>query len=343
MPPHDPTAAASALPAALTLRGTRFDPPLFCAPMAGITHSAFRRLLSDYGGYGALFTEMLAAKMILHENPQQVPWLRRRPGDGKVIYQLLVTDTDRLPAIIERLAEVAPDGLDLNSACPAPKVRQKRGGADLFEDARRLREIVRELRRLFPGPLTVKIRLGAASAHWRQRLRERLALLADEGVDAVTAHPRFAQEGLRRSARHELYAELAEAARLPIIANGDITGPEAARRFAPQLAPAAGLMVGRMAAARPWCFAQWHRPDLAVDPAEVWRRLFEYIVEDFRTDRALARVKMFTAYFARNYVFGHTLFSTVQSAPDLASARERAERFFSSEPALCRFPSLDGV
>jgi len=57
----------------LSLRKTSFDPPLFCAPMAGINTSAFRRLLADFSGYGALFTEMLAAKMILHENRSPHP------------------------------------------------------------------------------------------------------------------------------------------------------------------------------------------------------------------------------------------------------------------------------
>jgi hypothetical protein len=39
-------------------------------------------------------------------------------------------------------------------------VRLQRGGADLFDDAARLRAIVRALRAHFTGPLTVKIRLG---------------------------------------------------------------------------------------------------------------------------------------------------------------------------------------
>ena len=328
----------------LTLRGARFDPSLFCAPMAGITHSAFRRLLAEFGGYGALFTEMLSARMILKEDLQRSPWLKRRPQEGRVIYQLMVTETDRLPEILDRLAVLGPDGLDLNSACPGWAVRQQRGGTDLFEDAGRLRDIVRAMRAHFAGPLTVKIRLGRRTPQWRERLRERLRLLADEGVDAVTLHPRFAEEKLKRSARHELYAELAAETPLPIIANGDITGPDYVQRRAAHFAPASGLMIGRMAAARPWVFAQWRQPELAVDHAAVWNRLVDYVVEDFsRAAQALARVKIFTGYFARNYLFGHTLFVAVQSAPDIASARERAARFFAAPPALCRLPSLDGV
>jgi tRNA-dihydrouridine synthase len=328
----------------LTLRGTRFAPPLFCAPMAGITHSAFRRLLSEFGGYGALFTEMLSAKMILREDTARSPWLKRRPQEGRVIYQLLVADTDRLPETVARLSAAAPDGLDLNGACPAWTIRLQRGGANLFEDARRLAPIVHTLRAHFAGPLTVKIRLGRQSPHWRERLIERLRLLEGEGVDAITLHPRFAEEKLKRSARHAFYAELAAETRLPIIANGDIADAGYVAARAELFAPAAGLMIGRMAAARPWCFAQWHDPSLKVDHAAVWLRLFDYIVEDFPVaEQALARIKIFTAYFARNYLFGHTLFVAVQSAPALASARERAVRFFDTQPALRRSISLDGI
>ncbi|MCX6996525.1 MAG: tRNA-dihydrouridine synthase family protein [Kiritimatiellaeota bacterium] len=311
--------------------------------MAGITHSAFRRLLADFGGYGALFTEMLSAKMILQEDLSRSPWLKRRPQEGRVIYQLLVVDTDRLPAILERLAALAPDGLDLNGACPAPTIKQQRGGADLFEDADRLRDIVRVLRRHFAGPLTVKIRLGRQTPRWRARLGERLRLLADEGVDALTIHPRFAEDKLKRSARHGLYAELAAEARLPIIANGDIMGPDYVREHAASLASAAGLMIGRLAAMQPWIFAQWRQPTMVVQPDAVWRRLYDYIVEDFAAPQALARVKIFTAYFARNFLFGHTLFKTVQVAPDLAAARTRADAFFATAPARCRSPSLEGI
>jgi tRNA-dihydrouridine synthase B len=331
------------LPAPLTLRGTRFDPPLFSAPMAGITHSAFRNLLADFGGYGALFTEMLCARMILKENLGRSPWVKRRPREGKVIYQLFVADTARLPEIIERLASLAPDALDLNSGCSAWNVRERHGGADLFEDVDRLRSVVRTMRANFAGPLLVKIRLGRQAPAWRTRLSERLRLLAGEGVDALTVHPRFSGEKLNRCARHELYVELAAEAGLPIIANGDILGADYWRERATQFSPASGLMIGRMLAVRPWSFAQWHDPTLVVDHAAVWNRLFDYIVEDFEERQALARVKIFTAYFARNFIFGHTLFVSVQNAPSLATARDCAAQFFAGSPPLCRVPSLNGI
>jgi tRNA-dihydrouridine synthase B len=327
----------------LTLRGVTFDPPLFCAPMAGITHSAFRRLLGDFGGCGGLFSEMLSAKMVIHESPVNSPWLKRRPQDGKVIYQLLVEDTDRLDAVIDRLAALTPEGLDLNCGCGARTVCKRGGGISLYEDGERLRDILRVMRRHFSGPLTVKIRLGLRDEAWQEKLRDRLKLFEDEGIDGLTFHPRFAEEKFKYSARYSLYPDLAGMTRLPVIANGDITGPAFWQARGGHALPAAGLMVGRMAAARPWVFAQWHDPSLKVDLLEMWTRLCRYIEEDFLPRQAMARIKILTPYFARNFVYGHTLFKAVQGATDFATARDRSLAFLEASPQVFDDISLSGL
>ncbi len=327
----------------LTLRGVTFAPALFSAPMAGLTHSALRRLLADYGGYGALWTEMLCVRHILTENIQTSPWLKRRPQEGKVIYQLLMSSADRLPEILDRLAALRPDGIDLNMACPAPGIRRQGGGADLFEDEARLREILRVVRAHFTGPLLIKTRLGRETPAWRQIFRDRLRLLEDEGVDALTLHPRFAEEKLKRSARHALYGELAASTRLPVIASGDLVGREQAESLAGHLAPTAGLMFGRIIAAQPWFFAKWQNPALVVDYLDAWNRLCDYISEDFPEVKALERIKQITPYFARNLYFGHTFFAKVESALDLATARARASEFLAQDPQIDPRVAVNGI
>lgn len=331
-------------PPALTVRGVTFDPPLFCAPMAGITHSAFRRLLSDFGGYGALCTEMLAAKMVIYEGAETSPWLKRRPADGKVIYQLFVADTDQLPRCMDRLAPIAQSGIDINLSCPAATVQVQGGGSNLFDDPARIRRILRVIRPRHAGPLLAKIRLGRPAPNWREVLRDRLHLLEEEGVDALTLHPRFAEESLNRFApRHAVHAELAAETRLPIIANGDITGTDYVRNHAALFSTLSGLMIGRMAAARPWVFALWHDPALTVALPAVWNRFCDYLEEDFPPWKALIKLKVFTPYFARNFTFGHTFFTAVQRAPDWTTARQVANDFLNDAPPLVKELNLSGL
>jgi tRNA-dihydrouridine synthase len=168
-------------------------------------------------------------------------------------------------------------------------------------------------------------------------------VIRDSGVDAVILHPRFAREKFRRHARHDLLPWAAGELRLPMIVSGDLTGPQDAETRRDALACAAGLMIGRMAAAQPWVFAQWQGRRPAIDHAAVWMRFFDYVVEDFVPNRQLARVKMFTEYFSRNFQFGHTLFTAVQTALSMAEARDRAAAFFASAPPLVSRPGVLGI
>jgi tRNA-dihydrouridine synthase B len=324
------------------IRGIEFEPARFCAPLAGITHSAFRRLVAGFGGCGALWTEMLSARQILHEDLRASPWLRRRPVEKRVIYQLMIRDTDQLDRTIGRLAEIGPDGLDINLACHAPAIRHLDAGSALFLDPSALSAALQTARRCWPGLLTVKIRLGREVEGWQAIFAERMKRFEDCGVDAVVLHPRFFEDKFKRRARHELLAWAASLSRLPLIASGDITGADAVRELGDHLKPACAVMVGRMAAAQPWVFAAWDEP-LPVNHAEVWHRLFDYTCEDFPPEKAMSRMKVFTKYYARNFKFGHDFATAVQNAPDLAALRRRAGAFFARSPVVDPEPTLSGL
>lgn len=330
---------------ALKLRGLTLSPPLLVAPMAGLTHSAFRRLLAEFGGYGALCTEMLAAKPLLVEDFARSPFVRRRPEEGTVIYQLLVPESDRLPEIVRRLRLVAPAGLDLNCGCPAPDARVVGGGAHLCADPERLRRVLSTLRAEFPGPLTVKIRLGFRADHgWEERFLANLRLYEECGVDAVTLHPRFAEERLKRPVLRERWAWAAAHTRLPVIANGDIAGPETLAAHPEAFRGVAGVMVGRLAVVQPWRCAHWNQPAWRpADPAAVWDRLRACIEDDFTPAKAFLRLRDFTFWYARNFRFGHTLHAAAQHAPDLPALRTRALAFLQTAPAWNRHPSFSGL
>lgn len=316
--------------------------PLAAAPMAGLTHSAFRRLVGELGGCDVLYTEMLAGTRLLVERPGS-PYLKRRPGDGKVIYQLLLRDARRIPEIIDRLRPCAPDGVDLNCACPATAIQATGGGAGLLDDAPRLESILRELRRAWAGPLSVKIRLGKSpEPHWRERFSERLRLFRECGVDRLTINPRFAADRLARPARHTLLPWVCAEAGLPVTANGDITGPESVSAHPELFAGCTGLMLGRMAVARPWVFAAWRGGAgyAAPDAVALWRRLAAYIMEDFPAEQVASRLRLFTGWYSRNFVFGHLLAGQVRHVDDAKELIRRAEAFFATAPAQTPTPSL---
>jgi tRNA-dihydrouridine synthase len=378
---------------ACTIRGRRFAPARFAAPMAGYTHSAFRRLLGEWGGCGAVWTEMLAARQLLAEDFQASPWVKRRPGDGFTFYQLMVRAGDPLDRVMDRLGEQGVEAIDLNLACDAFSIRACEAGSGLFEDLTALRRVAQESRRCWPGLLTAKVRLGSRGPDWQARFHERVHLLEESGFDALIVHPRFFEDKFRRRAQVELLPWVATLTRLPLIANGDLIGPRSVARQAAHLVNACGIMIGRMAITRPWLFAEWDNaeaeggatpspspaPGIArgpaptagetcphigspgaavmgplslpgarsgrsepIDHAGVWRRMGDFIAEDFAPAAALRRLQMFAKYYAANFAFGHRFWVEVGNARDLTDARCRGEAFFARSPVVLAHPMVLG-
>src|SRR6185503_1575032 len=197
---------------------------LVCAPLAEVTHSAFRRLVAELGGCGLQFTEMLSGRALLYEDLRSSPYVKRRPVERAVFHQVMLRPGDPIERIVGRLSDIAPDGIDLNLACDAPAIRRLGAGSALFDDLPALAAVLNEVRRCWAGPLTVKIRLGHATPDCEAQLAERLRLIEDVGVDAITLHARFFEDKRKRPARHERLAWATTRTRLPIIGNGDIAG-----------------------------------------------------------------------------------------------------------------------
>ena len=244
---------------ACVIRGRRFTPAHFCAPLAGYTHSAFRRLLAELGGCGAVWTEMLAARQILSEDFVRSPWLRRRPHEANLVYQLMVRAGDPLDRILDKLGGHGVEAVDLNLACDAFSIRYCEAGSALFENFDALRSVVTEARRHWPSLLSAKIRLGTRRPGWEERLAERVKFLEEAGLDALILHPRFYEDKFKRRAQLQLIPWVASLTRLPLIANGDLASAAQVESLAAQLAPAGAIMIGRMAIVRPWIFATWDR------------------------------------------------------------------------------------
>lgn len=314
------------------LKSTSIHPPYLCAPMAGLTHSAFRRLLSDFGGYGALYTEMLSAKAVLVENLTSSPFTRKRAQEGNVIYQLKLSGNEPIKEIIERLKHLDPFAIDINLGCPAPAVKKDGCGKSLFDNLEQLSTTLKTLRANWDGILTVKCRLGNREPEWEERLIKRFALFEQHGIDAICLHPRFSDEKLKREARWNLFPWIRSQTKLPVIANGDISNDSVKKYLSNGDCDA--LMIGRMAVIKPWIFQEFCGQKLQLDYNEVWQRHVDYICEDFPPEKGIGRIKEFTSYYARNFFFGHELFRVVQGAQSIEAIRQKATEFLTSSQQL---------
>ncbi|MBU4412990.1 MAG: tRNA-dihydrouridine synthase family protein [Proteobacteria bacterium] len=321
----------------IRLKGLEISPPLFLAPMAGLTHSALRRLILEQGPIGLLSTEMLSAKRLPMENAALSPYLVRAPQEIPLSYQLLVSRVEEVAPAIAKLHALQAEVIDLNLGCPAPTVRRMGAGSRLMEEPALVQTLVAAARKQTELPLTAKIRLGETLDE--DKLRDFCRMLEGEGIDLLSVHVRLRGEPFVRKPRWPWVGKVKSWVTIPVVANGGIFSVEDARNCLAQ-SGADGLMIGRGAAIQPWIFAELAHglynlgPEVgAVNKPALYLRFIELLEESFLPERRLGRLKEFTHYFAKNYPFGHHFASGVQSSGSLAQARERACAFFAKSEA----------
>jgi tRNA-dihydrouridine synthase B len=314
------------------IRDLEIDPPLLLAPMAGLTHSALRQICFGFGGVGLLSTEMLAARRLPTESPRFSPYIIRTAREKPLSYQLLISADQEVAPAIDVLHTLKADAIDLNMGCPASAVGRFGAGISLMELPGDVRRMVAAARRRTTLPLTAKIRLGRELDE--QKLLDFCAMLEDEGIDMLSVHARLKKESFARSPRWEWVAKVKGQLTIPVIANGGIFSVQDAEDCL-RISGADGLMIGRGAAIRPWLFAEIARdvygcdiPHPIVSLPMIYGSFIDHLVELYRPEYRLGRLKEFTHYFARNYKFGHLLASRVQSSASVDEGRERAGVFF---------------
>jgi tRNA-dihydrouridine synthase B len=300
--------------------------------MAGLTHSAFRQIISGFGGIGLLSTEMLGAKKLPAENPGISPYLIRTASEKPLSYQLLIATAGELAPAIDVLHKLKADAVDLNMGCPAPAVGKIGAGITLMERPEDVRFIVAEARKRTALPLTAKIRIGTELDD--RKLRAFCTMLEEEGIDMLSVHARLKKESFARKPRWDYIAKVKGWIKIPVIANGGIFSLQDAEKCL-RISGADGLMLGRGAAIRPWLFGEIARELFGCTIAEptvslpmLYNNFFELVNDLFRPEYRLGRLKEFTHYFAQNFKFGHFLASRVQSSASMVEARERAAAFF---------------
>lgn len=237
----------------LHIANIRVYPPLVLAPMAGVTNRAFRLMCKRAGGVGLVTTEMFSAYAVKFRDPgtnTMIDWIdEERP----VAVQVFGGDPETVAIAAKRLQDAGADIIDLNFGCPVPKVAKSGSGAVLLRDLDRAREILIAARQAVTVPLTIKTRVGWGVGEKQVLDLARTAEIC--GVDAITVHGRSAAQGYSGRADWDIIAEVKASVRIPVIANGDILGPQDAKE-AFERTGCDGVMIGRGALGDPWVFGR---------------------------------------------------------------------------------------
>jgi nifR3 family TIM-barrel protein len=253
--------------------------PYAVAPMAGMTDTAFRRLVKRQGGCGLVVTEMVSAEGLVRGIDRTLEYAEYTEEERPVSVQIFGGDPEKMAAAAQIVEGLGADIVDVNMGCPVPKIARHNAGCSLMREPEHAASVIAAMAKAVKIPVTVKMRAG-----WNEQEVNAPALarmVEDAGAAAVAVHGRTAAQSYSGVSDWNLIAQVAEQVSIPVLGSGDCVEPE---QVVGRLSGSgiSGVLVGRGVLRNPWILAQADDiarglPPRAVGLAERGRFLLDYL------------------------------------------------------------------
>jgi len=228
------------------------DSNLFLSPLAGYTNLPMRLTLRELGGLGWATTDLVNARSLIERNPVALKLVESCAGDRPLSIQLFGSVPDEMRDAAVMCEDMGAQAVDINMGCPVKKVTQIGGGSAMMTELGKTAGLVRRMVGAIGIPVTAKMRLGWDSENITAP--DLAQALEDAGVAAIFVHGRTRAQGFAGTVNLAGIRAVVGAVRsIPVIGNGDVTTPEAARHMVAETG-CAGVSIGRGAFYDPWIF-----------------------------------------------------------------------------------------
>jgi tRNA-dihydrouridine synthase B len=226
--------------------------PFVVAPMAGMTDTAFRRLVKRHGGCGLVVTEMVSSEGLVRGIDRTLEYAEFTEEERPVSIQIFGGEPTKMAAAARVVQDMGADIVDVNMGCPVPKIAKHNAGCSLMREPENAARVVEAMVGAVDIPVTVKMRAG-----WTDRDRNAPTLarmVQDAGAAAVTIHGRTAEQSYNGWADWRLVSRVASELRIPVFGSGDCIEPE--QVIERMQTGVGGVLVGRGVLRNPWILAQ---------------------------------------------------------------------------------------
>src|SRR5215204_3923954 len=197
--------------------------PFVVSPMAGMTDTAFRRLVKRQGGCGLVVSEMVSSEGLVRGIDRTLEYAEYTEEERPVSIQIFGGDPARMAAAAQIVEGMGADIVDVNMGCPVPKIAKHHAGCSLMREPEHAASVIGAMARAVRIPVTVKMRAG-----WNDRDRNAPDLarrVQDAGAAAVTIHGRTAEQSYSGSADWDLVSDVAHDLGIPVLGSGDCVEP----------------------------------------------------------------------------------------------------------------------
>jgi tRNA-dihydrouridine synthase B len=225
--------------------------PTALAPMAGMTDTAFRRLVKRAGGCGLVVTEMVSSEGLVRGIDRTLEYAEYTEEERPVSIQIFGGDPAKMADAAQIVEGMGADIVDINMGCPVPKIAKHNAGCSLMREPEHAASVVRAMARAVRIPVTVKMRAGWNAQEVNAPLLARM--VEDAGAAAVAVHGRTAAQSYTGESDWSLIAQVAAAVSIPVFGSGDCVEPgHVVSRLSSERV--SGVLVGRGALRNPWIF-----------------------------------------------------------------------------------------
>lgn len=281
---------------------------LFLSPLAGYTNLPFRLTLREIGGLDLATTDLVNARSLLEKNRIALLLAHCSPQDYPLAVQLFGSVPEEMRDAALMMQEAGAAAIDVNMGCPVRKVCKVGGGSAMMMEMKKTAALIRGMAEALKIPVTAKMRLG-----WDDQnitAPELARVLEEAGAAAIFVHGRTREQGFSGRVNLAGIRAVAEAVRqIPVIGNGDVTTPEAAR-FMLEETGCNGVSIGRGAFYNPWIFVETHEylatgrllPEASFEERlRVMRRHLDLMIDYFGETRGCRMFRRVAKRYARRF------------------------------------------
>ncbi len=236
----------------MTIGKVQVEQGVLLAPMEDVSDIPFRVICRRLGA-DIVYTEFISSEGLIRDALRSLQKLELAEEEHPVAIQIFGGDTSTMVEAALRAEQSDPDFIDINFGCWVKNVVARNAGAGMLRQPDKMAEMTRAIVDAVSLPVTVKTRLG-----WDQnsiRIVEVAKMIEDAGAAALTIHCRTRDMGHSGSADWSWIPKVKAAVSIPVILNGDVNGPDEARRAFDETGCDA-VMIGRAAIANPFIFRE---------------------------------------------------------------------------------------